>query len=498
MNGTCDPGTKTCISGGNPDDHTPPVFSIVVAPPPQRQATAKLTELDPGSPDGGVDAFRRDESVSVTVTSNDQDLDAGSVKLVVYGVSSNPGAALVVPLSPCGSGNPGASSRLCRQATVSLAPLPLEAFRAVVPLEVSGSDLSNNLGKADAGVNVTRWKWRYSAGAPIYTTPAIADDGTIVFGTSDGANGSLVALSAGGSEKWAVPLGPIRASPSIGPLQSGAQITYVGTAGRPSNLHARFVADGSDAGTCLASTDAKAGGQIFGTLAIFTAAGLAGNYESATAFASQQGLVTIRPRAQGPDQACLNSLSNAAQTPGQNLVATDSALFLGTSDGAIRAFVFDSGSWAKNSNWSSGAGYVPVADGALGPLALTDRIYGTAKLRGGFAVRTSDGALIASGPDAGLANDPGGLVVGANRVFFDEYPGAQASFYTALLDLASLTSEVVSSGAFNAPVIGAGGNVYVLSADGGVSVRSPTGILVWTAGVEPGQSFQGSPTIDCA
>src|SRR5215471_9307236 len=70
--GRCDPGTKTCISGSNPNDRTPPVFSITVAPPVARRSTAKLTELDPGSPDGGVDAFRRDESAVVTLSSQDR------------------------------------------------------------------------------------------------------------------------------------------------------------------------------------------------------------------------------------------------------------------------------------------------------------------------------------------------------------------------------------------------------------------------------------------
>ena len=192
--GTCDPGTKTCVAAGNPNDKTPPVFSIVVTPPPLRQDTAKLTEYDPGSPDGGRDAFRRDESVEVTVTSRDQDVDAGSVKLLAHGVAASAGTAVEVPLAPCAASNPAASNPFCREGTVQLAPLPFEAFRAVVPLEVSGADLSNNVGSSDAGVNVTRWKWRYSAGAPIYTTPAIADDGTIVFGTSDGGSGSVYAL----------------------------------------------------------------------------------------------------------------------------------------------------------------------------------------------------------------------------------------------------------------------------------------------------------------
>ncbi len=246
VNGSCDPGTKTCVSGGNPNDKTPPVFSLVVAPPPVRQATATLTEYDPGSPDGGADAFRRDESLSVTVTSTDHDVDAGSVKVTVYGVSGNLGTGLNVPLAPCTPGSPEASNPFCRLGTVSLAPLPFEAFRAVVPLEVSGSDLSNNLGKADAGVNVTRWKWRYSAGAPIYTTPAIADDGTVVFGTSDGGSGSLYALTPSGAEKWKpVQLGPIRRAPVIGARGwRTSQIVYVATASaRPGTLYACDIRD---------------------------------------------------------------------------------------------------------------------------------------------------------------------------------------------------------------------------------------------------------------
>src|SRR5215472_10382311 len=73
--GTCDARTKTCVAAGNPNDKTPPVFSIVVKGPPGRHDDAKLTEYDQGWPDGGRSAFRRDESVQVTVTSLDQDVD---------------------------------------------------------------------------------------------------------------------------------------------------------------------------------------------------------------------------------------------------------------------------------------------------------------------------------------------------------------------------------------------------------------------------------------
>ncbi len=215
--GTCDPGTKTCVSAGNPNDKTPPTFSMSVVAPSPRQNTTKLTELDPGSPDGGVDAFRRDESVTVTVSSKDQDVDGGSVKLRVFGIATAPVTPVDVPLVPCASGSPEHLIRSADRGACRSRRCRSRRSGGWWCSMASGSDLSNNLGTADAGVNVTRWKWRYSAGAPIYTTPAIADDGTIVFGTSDGGSGSLYALTPAGEEKWApVALGPIKASPVIG------------------------------------------------------------------------------------------------------------------------------------------------------------------------------------------------------------------------------------------------------------------------------------------
>ena len=270
--GTCDPGTKTCISGSNPNDKAPPVFSIAVVPPPARQSTGKLTELDPGSPDGGVDAFRRDESATVIVTSQDEDVDAGSVKLLVHGLSSSAaGTALLAQLGPCSPGIPGAARAFCRQATVALGSLPFDAFRGVMALEASGGDLSGNLGTADGGINVTRWKWRYSAGAPIYTTPAIADDGTIVFGTSDGGSGSLYALTPAGEERWEpIQLGPLRASPVLGSSDGGDQVAYVATASASGKLVAVSVGDGMSLVSCPSGASGYAG-PFLGTPALVAA-----------------------------------------------------------------------------------------------------------------------------------------------------------------------------------------------------------------------------------
>src|SRR5262249_3788458 len=126
------------------------------------------------------------------------------------------------------------------------------------------------------------------------------------------------------------------------------------------------------------------------------------------------------------------------------------------------------------------------------------QIFGTAKIRGAFSARVADGALLANVPGPGLANEPGALVIGASKLFFSEAPGTQPSFYTAPFDLGSYSSDPVSSEASNAPAIAAGGSILVLSSEGRISLRSADGSLVWSALVDQGQSFVGSPTIDCA
>ncbi len=116
VDGSCDPGTKTCISGTNPGDKVPPTFSIALSPAAVRNNTGLLSEADPGSPDGGVGAYRRDESVLVTVTAPDTDVDAGSVRLHVVGIQDGGTGGLVVTnLPPCTSTPSGMN--FCVQAS---------------------------------------------------------------------------------------------------------------------------------------------------------------------------------------------------------------------------------------------------------------------------------------------------------------------------------------------------------------------------------------------
>lgn len=493
--GTCDPGTKTCVAAGNPNDKTAPVFSIVVPPPPSRQDTTKLTEYDPGSPDAGRDAFRRDETAVVTITSRDPDVDASSVKLLVHGVAVNPGTALEVQLGPCAASNPAASNAFCREGTVQLAPLPFEAFRAVVPLEVTGADLSNNVGKVDGGLNVTRWKWRYSAGAPIYTTPAIADDGTIVFGTAaDAGSGAIYALTPTGTEKWTpVGVGPIKASPVIGNLDGGQQLAYVGTATASGKLVALDLVDGSLVTACPSGASGY-GGPILGSPA-FVVGGSA--FEGALALVNGERLINLRPGPPIPDDRCISASAASSQAFPSGVVSASTAAYIGTSDGTVRAFTLLSGNWVTNTNWGGGLGYSPVGNAQVQLVLMAPSVIGTTSLRGVFALDESTGVLEANYPDGGIQGDPGGVVLSQAEYLFGGGPTASPVLYFGSLTLSSASTTPLSDALVGTPVAGEGGLVYLGGAGGHLECRGGPSNLRWSAAFGAGESFLASPTIGC-
>jgi len=494
--GTCDPGTKTCISGSNPNDKTPPVFSIAVVPPPARQSTGKLTELDPDSPDGGVDAFRRDESATVIVTSQDEDVDAGSVKLLVHGLSSSAvGTALLAQLGPCSPGTPGAARAFCRQATVALGSLPFDAFRGVMALEASGGDLSGNLGTADGGINVTRWKWRYSAGAPIYTTPAIADDGTIVFGTSDGGSGSLYALTPAGEERWpSVELGPIQASPVLGAADGGTQLAYVAVASPIERLFATDLGNGGAVALCPEGSGGY-GGPFVGTPAlVYSGVQL---FEGALAVANGRKLVNIRPTASAADGKCLVSDMTASQAFPSSVVALGGEAYLGTAEGSVRAFTQLSGNWVTNTAWGAGLGYSAVGNTSVQLALIIPSIVGTTSARGAFSLDPSSGVLQRNSPDGGVQSEPGGLVLLGSQYVFGGGVTSSPSLFWIPLTLASGTSVDVTAPLVGTPIVGYGGVLYLATNRGTIESWASSSDVRWSGSIGSSESFLASPTIGC-
>ncbi|HVP60842.1 MAG TPA: PQQ-binding-like beta-propeller repeat protein, partial [Myxococcaceae bacterium] len=357
-------------------------------------------------------------------------------------------------------------------------------------------DLSNNLGKADAGVNVTRWKWRYSAGAPIYTTPAIADDGTIVFGTSDGGSGSLYALSPNGSESWRpVELGPVQSSPAVGPGTPASALVYVATAAPTgSKMHAVRLSDGSDAGVCASGT----GAPFLAGLALVETIADNGPLESAVGISGTNRLYTLRPRAQTPtDSACIEAFVTIQQSVTETIAGDASGLFVGAVDNTTRSFTFDetSRNWVKNPSWPGGT--TVVGGGEVGPLAvLGSDLLATARPDGLYKIAKGTGVVTKLGPDGGVSSDPSGPVATPSRIFFTDTDPGSASLWT--FDSAALSSSqtTISGPARSVPLAGAGGLLYVASNAGSLEARS-SDRRVWAVSLAP-EGISASVTLDCS
>jgi hypothetical protein len=499
--GTCDPGTKTCVAAGG---QTPPTFVVVASAAPTRQSTSKLTELDPGAPDGGVGAFRRDETVRVTVWSADSDVATESVALSAVGIAGGAAAAPIsVPLVTCAADNPAATKAFCREGTMSLGPpLKFDAFRGTVTFNATGTDTSGSASTASTAVNVTRWKWRYAAGAPIYTTPAIADDGTIVFGTSDGANGSLFALTPGGAEKWPpLALGPIRASPVIGGVRAGTQLAFAGTA-RATNavLYSVDLVDGSDAGTCLGVSGAGFAKPFLSGLALLSTPGDTGPLNSVVGLASGARLVTFRPDAQGTtDPYCLEAAVAFQQTSAETIVSDGSALFLGASDNTIRSFVFDTTSinWRKNAGWGV-SGTALLGDSELGPLAVTNaELVASVHPVGVAILETSNGTPSILGPDGGIVGDASGPVVLSDSVVFADASGSAPRLLRLHPGSQAVEERPTNAPNRAVPLAGVDGTLYLVDTNGFLDARGPSLDAVWTAHLAMNGGLVASPAIDC-
>ena len=143
-------------------------------------------------------------------------------------------------------------------ATISLALLDLPALSREAVITVRALDGARNEVSATAGAGqrpvVTRVRWEYPSSGQL-TAPAVAADGTVVFGRSNTTD-QLVAVHPDGTRAWSLTIGSgtVTSAPSI-----GAQAIWVGA--NDGKLYAVKL-DGSGelaspSRTCTASGSAK-------------------------------------------------------------------------------------------------------------------------------------------------------------------------------------------------------------------------------------------------
>src|SRR4029453_3344025 len=121
---------------------------------------------------------------------------------------------------------------------------------------------------------------------------------------------------------------------TLGTTDAGQQLAFVGTAGAAGKLVAIDTRDGSLSSVC--PTSGGYGGPILGTPGLVRSG--TQSFEGALGVANGAKLVNIRPTASAADGICLVSDVSITQAYPSSVVAQVSDAFVGTAEGAVRAY----------------------------------------------------------------------------------------------------------------------------------------------------------------
>jgi outer membrane protein assembly factor BamB len=292
-----------------------------------------------------------------------------------------------------------------------------------------------------------------ATGGVVFSSPAIADDGTLVFGSHDK---SIYAVDGAGTIKWRHPTGDlVWGAPALGP----GGVVYAGS--DDDRVYAFDLADGTvrwtfTAGPCRVATGVGPEGARCDVDGVTVA-------PDGTVYASADGLYALAPDGKLKWKFA-PGVTHCAATPAVGLDGTvyvgchDDALYAVAPDGTQR-WSFRAGDDVDSSPAVSADGIVYFGSDdrklyALGPGgALRWAVTTGGAIRSSPAV-SADGTVYVGSFDGALyAVRPGGVVAW--------------SFRTA--------DRIVSS-----PVVDAAGNVLVGSEDDRLYALAPDGKLLWS------------------
>jgi hypothetical protein len=221
------------------------------------------------------------------------------------------------------------------------------------------------------------------------------------------------------------------------------------------------------------------------------------SFEGALGVANGAKLVNIRPTASAADGICLVSDVTITQAYPSSVVAQFSDAFVGTAEGAVRAYKVLSGNWVANTTWGGGLGYSPVGNAPVQLSFLASAVVGTTSLRGVFSLEQDTGVLQGSSPDGGVEADPGGVIVFGGEYLFGGGIAPSPALYSSPLSLGTAARIPISEALVGTPVAGLGGLAYFATAGGSLESRSSASTQNWSGFLGGGESFAGSPTIGC-
>jgi len=438
----------------------------------------------PGLPDDRdllqPNAFKRNDVVTVSIGSNDSDLNMNSVTLEVQGVDAGNSTSFAV------SSSSGCGQTTCWTATANLAMVEMWALRGQMTLTAKGRDNAGNVGQGSAQIPVTRLKWTRalpSAPATISASPAVGTQGTVYVATNAGGASTLSAIRPDGTDQWLTPVnlgGPFLASPAIGRGNGSEEIIYGMPNVNPPTLYALF---GSDGGPAVVPVVPPTTGTVAASpLIALTRASGSDIRESATTFANgspDYSLVSLRFGS--PVSANQLGDGGAVTNPG-NIVGEDNIAFAADNTQRIHEYGF-------SGNWSIAAPDRVTTGTSVG-LALTSALVAGSTGGSVFAFPRTTGT-----PFSRAELSPSiPSFIGSDLIY------SEGSSFDAVRTNPSSGARITGNlgVATTTPLVGSGGVTHFVGTDNSVHVLTPGLTKLWSGTAEASVVVASSPNIDCA
>ncbi|EAU69051.1 hypothetical protein [Stigmatella aurantiaca] len=494
-------------------DTLAPTLTISFSNPPTRAPGSQGVQAEQRDQTPGYEgAFRRDEPVTVTVSSNDETVTKAELTVIGIGAGGAPGRAepvVTVDLQPrtsCPSGQP-----VCGEKIVDLSVPEMSDFRGAMRFQASGQDRAGNSGtSAEAQLRVTRWKWAFEADGKIEGTPALGNLGLIYFGTNSGVRkGKAFGVDWMGGKKWTfdfdatpppVPAdnsGDVTGSLAVGALNGNEEYVYVAARGLSNSWLYALRSNGTEKSKCSYT------GSIDISSAI--AVGIVGGLETAVTIynsSPQARIIRIRPDAPAGTECFETAASSIPRGISGAVALKDQNVFYGTADAMLTSYDISTDTNTARSGWPQS-----LATSARSLAVVADSIYGSVSDSGNpatgniFKVSINGGNTAPVYPVAGASRVFNFAIGNGEVAYFGAESTASKDFYSLQLG-ASASATMIGSAVGTlrgAPVVGRNGNLYTVNTDGYVRAWAPSSPTpLWRVDLAQGAGDANiSPTLDC-